>query len=60
MVTNELWEKLEAARTDERAARSVQNAKRREINNLQSTMSKLKKATSVEDIDELVRVLYSA
>uniref|UniRef100_A0A6V7QRZ5 Uncharacterized protein n=1 Tax=Ananas comosus var. bracteatus TaxID=296719 RepID=A0A6V7QRZ5_ANACO len=55
MVTNELWEKLEAARTDERAARSVQNAKRREINNLQSTMSKLKKATSVEDIDELIQ-----
>ncbi|XP_031488496.1 uncharacterized protein LOC116256300 [Nymphaea colorata] len=51
---HEIWEKLRAARSELRAARDSQQAKRKEMESIQSVMSRMKTATSVEEYDERI------
>ncbi|KAF5204828.1 Proton pump-interactor, partial [Thalictrum thalictroides] len=48
-------DKFEAARSEERAARDALNAKRREMDSVQSVINRMKNATSIEDIHDRVR-----
>nr|XP_010927298.1 golgin subfamily A member 6-like protein 22 [Elaeis guineensis] len=54
---NEYREKLEAAKAKERAARAAFNAKRQEIESVQSILNKLKNATSIEEIDNKIEAM---
>lgn len=50
-------EKLEAARKEENEARAALTGKKSILDGVRSTIGKLNHATSVEEIDELVRIL---
>lgn len=54
---DEYREKLEAARKEENEARAAHASKRNVLDGVRSTIGKLNQATSVEEIDELVRIL---
>lgn len=51
-------ESLEAALAEERAARDLLKSKRQEIDSLQSMITKVKNAISVEDIDGRVSAFW--
>ncbi|KAF9587238.1 hypothetical protein IFM89_039546 [Coptis chinensis] len=50
----EYREKFEAARSEERGAREALNAKRREMDSVQSVINRVKNANSIGDIDDRV------
>ncbi|KAG1363283.1 putative Subtilisin-like protease SBT3.6 [Cocos nucifera] len=54
---NEYRERLETAKAKERAARAAFNAKRQEIESVQSILNKLKNATSIEEIDNQIEAM---
>jgi hypothetical protein len=49
------WDEVVKVKEEERAARTVFNAKRHEISTVQSVINKLNKANSIDDMDDLVR-----
>lgn len=46
--------KFDAARSDERAARDALNAKRQELDSVQSVITRIKNATSIDEIDDRI------
>ncbi|OVA00710.1 hypothetical protein BVC80_9085g130 [Macleaya cordata] len=51
---SEYRDKFEAARSDERAARDLLNAKRQEIDSVQSVINRMKNATSIDEIGDRI------
>ena len=54
---DEYREKLETARKEENEARVAHAGKRNVLDGVRSTIGKLNQANSVEEIDELVKIL---
>ncbi|CAN6440229.1 unnamed protein product [Victoria cruziana] len=51
---HEIWEKLRALKSELRSTRDSQQAKRKEMESIQTVMSRMKTATSVEEYDERI------
>ena len=56
-VCDQYREKLEAARREEREARTAHGDKKNDLNSVRSVLGKLHQANSVEELDELVCIL---
>ncbi|XP_008799142.2 cingulin [Phoenix dactylifera] len=54
---NDFREKLETAKGKEKAVRAAYNAKRQEIESVQSMLNKIKNATSIEEIDNKIEAM---
>lgn len=53
-ICSEHRDKFEAAKSEERAVRELLNAKRREIDYVQSVINRMKNETSIDEIDDRV------
>jgi hypothetical protein len=56
-ICDQYREKLEAARREEWEARTALGDKKNDLNNVRSVLRKLHQANSVEELDELVRIV---
>lgn len=52
-------EKLEAARQEERGARTAHGDKRNDLNSVQSMIGRMNRANSIQEIDDMVSHLHT-